>query len=99
MVISDDFLLVISFTAFITAVIIRLLDTSGSILLKNGVYIISSYPPRSFLREYMSKETPVILKNKLRKIFILRNAHNFHMVIAIVSFFWVIARNILLFNL
>ncbi|WP_299258395.1 hypothetical protein [uncultured Aquimarina sp.] len=94
MLISDDFLVVIAFISFIAAAILRLIDNSGSILLKHSIYIESSYISRSLLKKYIFNENEIDFKKSLKRVLVIRNIHNFCLLVSITTIGWVITRNI-----
>ncbi|WP_298541841.1 hypothetical protein [uncultured Aquimarina sp.] len=95
MLISDDFLIVTAFISFIAAAVLRLMDNSGSILLKNSIYIESSYVSRSLLKKYIFNENGIGFKKSLKRVLVIRSIHNFCLLVSIMSIVWVIIRNIL----
>ncbi|WP_299313190.1 hypothetical protein [uncultured Aquimarina sp.] len=94
MLISDDFLVVIAFISFIAAAILRLIDNSGSILLKYSIYIESSYISRSLLKKYIFNENEIDFKKSLKRVLVIRNIHNFCLLVSITTIGLVITRNI-----
>jgi len=93
MTISDDTMILMSFISFIVAVMFRLLDNSGSILLTHNVYIESSYVSRSIIKYHLNRIDKIGLKKKLNSILIARNIHDFFLLGAILIFSSVIIIN------
>jgi len=81
MFIPSDVLVIISVIAFFVAVVLRLLDRSGIIFLNHKIYIESSYPATSLIKEYVTNTTNIEFKNELLKVLRLRKFHKFFIIL------------------
>jgi len=66
------FLVILCFGFFFISVIVTLLNNSASIFLNHGIFVQSSYPPTSFIKQHIKNASDVAFRKSLRKALVLR---------------------------